>query len=156
MKESMVAFRKSRKVMGFKHTSAYIPADRVADFSLYVERLKAERMMGIVANEPIESEGRMALALCNFINSPSLADLQAMIERNKSHSDIVRQCKECIKYIEAYSVASNAALASDDEDDYIKWQSSAVANNHMAVVIWREITFAVQELHGRIRDAQTA
>lgn len=68
-----------------------------------------------------------------------------MAERNKDHKEIVRQCKSALEYAENFNGASTAARLSQDGDDYVKWQSIAVANNAMAAVIWREVTFAVQE-----------
>lgn len=152
MKESMVSFRKSRSAMGFKHTSAYIPNSRIADFSIYVERLKAERMMEI-CEEPTTSVARTALSQCNYVEVPNRQELQAMMERNKEQREIVKQCKLALDHAERFNAASMASRMTQDEDDYIKWQSIAVANSSMAAVIWREIIFAVQEAEtgGRVR-----
>jgi cation transport regulator ChaB len=143
----MINFRKARDTMGFRHTSAYVPNAQLANFSIYVERLKAERMMELI-KEPITSEARIALAQCNYIDIPTHYDFNNAIERYKQHKDLVNQAKEAIGYAEAFRTAASAAKASEDADDYVKWQSIAVANNAMAAVIWREIIYAAQEVNG--------
>lgn len=144
MKERMIAFRKARSTMGFRHTSAYVPNARLANFSIYVERLKAERMMELI-EEPITSEARIALAQCNYVDIPSRADFTSTAERYKLQKEIVKQIKLALEYSENFRAAAGAARIASDADDYTKWQSIAVANNAMAAVIWREIIFAIQE-----------
>lgn len=144
-KEHMNAFREARKVMGFTHTSAYVPSNRLADFSLYVERLKAERMLEICEMPPHSGE-RMALSRRNLGDVPTVQEVQAMAARYPNQPNVTKQVKELITALENANSAHNVARQADDNDDYVKWMSKAVAHNQMANVLWRELTQAVHQL----------
>lgn len=144
-KEHMNAFREARKVMGFTHTSAYVPSNRLADFSLYVERLKAERMLEICDLPPHSGE-RRALSRRNLLDVPSVQEVQAMVARYPNQPAITKAARECITRLEDANAAGNVARQSDNNDDYVKWMSKAVANNHMANVLWRELAHSTHQL----------
>lgn len=143
MRQSMVSYRHARKVMGFTHTSAYVPNSKLADFSLYVERLKAERMLEI-CEEPVSSPARRALAQRNFVDIPTPQEINGLIERNKAHKEIVKHAKLSLFHSEQYATALSASRKVDTDDEYIRWISEAVAHNHMVSVIWREACAAAQ------------
>ena len=144
-KEHMNAFREARKIMGFKHTSAYVPSNRLTDFSLYVERLKAERMLEICEMSPQSGE-RKALANRNVIDVPTVQEVMAMIGRFPNQPNLNRQAQQCIKSLEDANAAQNVARQAEDNDDYVKWASKAVAHNHMANVLWRELAHSAHQL----------
>lgn len=142
-KEHMNAFREARKVMGFTHTSAYIPSNRLTDFSLYVERLKAERMLEICELSPHSGE-RKALAGRNIAEVPTVQEVMALVGRFPNQPNLNRMAQQCIKSLEDANAAQN--VARQDEEDYVKWMSKAVANNHMANVLWRELVHSAHQL----------
>jgi hypothetical protein len=145
-KEYMNAFREARKLMGFTHTSAYVPSNRLADFSLYVERLKAERMLEICEMPP-HSRERAALAQRNTTEIPTVQEVMAAVGRFPNQPSLNRQAQLCIKTLEDANAAMNVARQCDDSDeDRVKWMSKAVANNHMANVLWRELAHAIHQL----------
>lgn len=153
-KEHMNAFREARRIMGFTHTSAYVPSNRLADFSLFVERLKAERMLEI-CEMSTHSRERQALANRNVTEAPSVQEVMALVARYPNQPALNRQAALCIKSLEDANAALNVARQSDaDEDDRVKWMSRAVANNHMANVQWRELASAALQLeHANVKEA---
>lgn len=142
----MEAFREARKLMGFKHTSAYIPANRVTEFSLYVERLKAERMIELLELDPHGRE-RRALASRNLTDVPTVEEAYALAKRVEQPS-VNRQVKLLVDHLNQANSAFNVAKVAKDDDDVVKWMSVAVAHNHMANIIWRELAHVVRAMEG--------
>lgn len=146
-KEYMTAFRESRKAMGFRHTSAYVPSNRLAEFSLYVERLKAERMLEICQLPPHGRE-RRALSTRNTPDVPSEAEIKAVLERHPHQPALQKTASTLFEHLAQANTASNVAKLEDDEDMQIKYMSLNVAHTHMASVLWRELVFMLTQLEG--------
>lgn len=141
----MNSFREARKEMGFKHTSSYVPSNRLADYSLYVERLKAERMMEICQLPPTSRE-RVVLAQRNVIDVPTPDEVAVLMKRYPNQTAITKNAKQCLEHLENSNSTMNVGKLSDNDEDFNKWTSLAIAHNHMANVLWREITYMVHQL----------
>lgn len=148
-KHYMKTFREARQEMGFTHTSAYVPTARLTEFSLFVDRLKAERMLEICETCDPHSGERRALAGRNVMNLPTPDEAEAVLGRHPNQPAIKRQVHELMDRLISANSTMNVAKASETEDDALKMMSWAVAHNHMANVLWRELVFATQQLESR-------
>jgi hypothetical protein len=144
-REHMDSFREAKREMGFKHTSAYVPRNRMADFSLYVERLKAERMLEICSLDPTSRE-RETLANRNIIEVPTVQEVTSIVERYSNQPAITKQAKLCIESLEKSNSTLNVGKLSEPGEEWVKWTSLAVAHNHMANILWRELAQMVHQL----------
>lgn len=144
-KEYMQAFREARKLMGFTHTSAYVPNNRLTEHSLYVDRITAERMLEICQLLPTSRE-RISLSKRNVKDVPSPDEVKRLAGNHPNQASIQRQAKECIEALEKANSTMNVAKLAEDEEDQVKWASMAVAWNHMASVLWKELTYATMQV----------
>lgn len=147
--EAIKKFRDRRNRMGFVYTSAYVPADRRDDFSTFVERMKGEHYIQVIATSEAGSEAMALIANSNIPSIPTVGEVDQFAGRFPGQKEVHRICAECIKEVRAAN-SSLAAFAMCEEDDKatyadkVKWRAVAVAHHTLAAALWRELTSAAR------------
>lgn len=140
-KRYMVNFREARKEMGFIHTSVYIPSNKQVEHSIYVDKLKANHMLTLCRKELPTSRARRSLAARNLCNLPEKAEVTALEARLKPNKEEGEYFSALFTYMNDAVLFYNLSQKAETEEEELKYLSQAVANNHMAAALWREINF---------------
>jgi hypothetical protein len=150
-KEAMRQFRATRKLLGFANTSVYVPRNRMAEHSRFLERLKAERLLEVLETYPSGSPEIAALAGRNYSDIPDRQFVQGVKERFKQHRAVTQLCNELLASIERAALAHSMSKR-EDQDDLVKWQAEAVAYSALASVQSKELNaliFNLERPNGR-------
>lgn len=124
--------------MGFVALSTFVPERRKNEFSLFITKLKAEHMMDIVLELPTDDPARVALAQCNYVAVPTVAEVNGLLQ-NTALANVRRLCRECLSHLEQFNSARNALkIIETADDEVINLASLAVAHNAMADWLWQE------------------
>lgn len=135
-RQSMSVFRENRKLMGFVHTSVYLPEAKREEFGRFVDRVKAEYMMELLELPP-NDPARIALAQCNYAAVPDPSEVHLLY--NATEDVALRKLyKKVLFHLESYMTARNGLRIVTNDDEVITFASIAVAQNMMAAYFWSE------------------
>ena len=140
-------YRETRKAMGFKHVTTYIPTGREKEFNVIVERMKADRAMEIVETSVVSSTEYQALSTRYFLPVPTIKELNEARTVFEHHPSILSICKECSKHIEQHNLLVNGLRLIENvtDEQYTLAMGKSVAHNYMANALWLEVMWLAEE-----------